>query len=675
VAFKLVAFDSCEDTLAGLKKAVAPLVGEYGLPDGIPYPDVFVAREGVKGPVPAQAPGAAADMRADGMAGAPGAAAEQDHSTTNTHEAGVDEPDLVKTDGRRLITIAEGRLRVVDMNSKRLTGTLNLPDGAAATGLLLHGDRALVLTTGYETVPPPRFGKPAVPRPYRPWGGASAARILLVDLAGEPKVLSSLSVDGTHVDARQVGTQARIVVRSAPHLPFVYPDDRRTPAAAKLANQRILARSSVDEWLPRYELKQGSDVRKGRLVDCDQVRHPKRYLGTTMLTVLTIDLGSAGATLGSGDAVSIVANGDTVYGTGGSLYVADREYGDPIPLDATPGSVVVSPKPRTEIHKFDISAPGRPRYVASGEVGGELLNQYSLSEHDGYLRVATTTPDRGECCWPQGPPGPNERSEPSQSAVTVLAQRGGDLVQVGKVDGLGKGERIYAVRFLGPVGYVVTFRQTDPLYTLDLSEPRRPRVAGELKITGYSAYLHPAGDGRLIGVGQDATGKGRVTGTQVSLFDVADPAEPRRLAQYQLRYGSSEVESDPHAFLYWPATGLVVLPVTGAWGWDGAVDVEPGAEPGIEPGVPTPKTIPPRPQNGALVLRLTDGALTEVGMVRHPLASRSHRQLPGGDVWGYPDNTVRRALIAGDTLWTVSSAGVLATDQRSLARQAWVPFT
>ena len=144
----------------------------------------------------------------------------------------------------------------------------------------------------------------------------------------------------------------------------------------------------------------------------------------------------------------------------------------------------------------------------------------------------------------------------SESTVYVLRQDGRSLDVVGKVGGLGKGERIYSVRFVGATGYVVTFRQTDPLYTVDLRDPAKPTVTGELKITGYSAYLHPAGDGRLLGIGQEATEQGRIQGTQISLFDVRDPAKPNRLAQYHVQGAHSEAEFDPHAFLYWPQTGL-----------------------------------------------------------------------------------------------------------------------
>jgi len=204
------------------------------------------------------------------------------------------------------------------------------------------------------------------------------------------------------------------------------------------------------------------------------------------------------------------------------------------------------------------------------------------------------------------------------------------------VSGLGPGEQIYAVRYFGDTAYVVTFRQTDPLYTVDLSDPAAPKVTGELKITGYSAYLHPAGDGRLIGVGQEADETGGVQGAQVSLFDVSNPAGATRIAQYHLPGSWSEAQSDPHAFLYWPEKGLLVVPVSGTG--DG--------------------------QGGALVLRLTDNKFEQAGMLQH--LSEKYRDMP---------MVPRRALVIGDELWTVSEAGLLVNDLDSLAQLAWLPFS
>ena len=147
--------------------------------------------------------------------------------------------------------------------------------------------------------------------------------------------------------------------------------------------------------------------------------------------------------------------------------------------------------------------------------------------------------------------------------MTVLETSGAALSQLGRVGGLGKGERIYAVRFVGDKGYVVTFRQVDPLYTLDLSDKRAPKVLGELKILGYSAYLHPVSDDLLLGVGQDATEQGRRLGTQLSLFDVSDLRNPKRLAQSSLGANSSTTaEFDPHAFLFWKPASLAVIPLS-----------------------------------------------------------------------------------------------------------------
>jgi len=253
-------------------------------------------------------------------------------------------------------------------------------------------------------------------------------------------------------------------------------------------------------------------------------------------------------------------------------------------------------------------------YAAAGTVPGFLINQYAMSEWDGHLRVATTNEQAGK------------------SAVRVLRQSGDKLVQTGIVDGLGQNEKIYSVRFIGPRGYVVTFRQTDPLYSLDLSDPAQPRVTGELKITGYSAHLQPAGNGRLIGVGQEADENGRVQGTQVSLFDVSDPADPRRLAQQQIAGAQSEAEYDPHALLWWPATNLLVVPLS---------NVE-SAE--------------------ALALRVTDGGIETIGTLEQPAVSRD-LYTPG----------IRRTLVVGDVLWTVSDSGLQANSLSTMDKLSWLP--
>ncbi len=279
-------------------------------------------------------------------------------------------------------------------------------------------------------------------------------------------------------------------------------------------------------------------------------------------------------------------------------------------------------------------------------LGSSGTAQYALSEWDGALRVATTT--AGAFAGWSG--------HPAQSAVYVLEQVGDLLVTIGKVGGLGQGEQIYAVRFAGPAGYVVTFRQTDPLYTLDLSDPAQPRVAGELLLSGYSAYLDPIDATHVIGVGQDANALGQTQGTQISLFDVSDLAAPVRLAVYHLQFGHSEAEFDPHAFLYWPASRLLVIPVQ----LSAAVMPEPNPGPGP---VPQAGQEPLWPVSGAVVLHIGDHAITKLGTITHPAAPGV---LAGGQI--------RRSLVTGHALWTLSEAGLKANELTTLTPLGWVPF-
>jgi uncharacterized secreted protein with C-terminal beta-propeller domain len=442
---------------------------------------------------------------------------------------------------------------------------------------------------------------PAFPGDEPPPGYTGrATRLTLVDLSGTPQIVGTMTSDTEYLDARQHGSTVRVVVRRThPRIALPGGTDRED---AIEENRVEVWKAPLEAWLPVFSLDDGRTYR----APCDQVSRPSEYKGTSTLTVLTLDLGKG---LGDPQAITITADGSTVYGNGRSLYVTGMR---PVPFRF---STRKRPEPDTDIYKFDVSGSGRPRYAASGSVKGFLLDQYSRSEREGNLRLATTTDRNGRT---------------SQSSVHVLAQHGERLDQIGRIDGLGKSERIHSVRFIGPTAYVVTFRQTDPLYVLDLTNPSRPHLTGELKITGYSAYLHPTADGRLLGVGQDAETSGRTTGLQVSLFDVS--GDPRRLDAYPVPGTTSQVEFDPHAFLYWPKSGLTVIPVTR----------------------PDSRTAE------ALALKVDGDAITKVGTVRHP--------------GRYLGNAVTRSLVVGDTLWTFSEAGAYAIDAATLKKADWLPY-
>jgi hypothetical protein len=567
----LAAATSCDELMTGLHAAYRPYAAYR-------QPDVGTFSGPVSGDA-APAPNAAAPGAAPGGGVARDAQEPPLHSDTNVAEAGVDEPDLVKTDGRRIVTVSRGVLWVVDAASRQLTGTLALESAVSPTNLLLFGDRALL---------------------FLPWGtagGIAGPRLTLVDLsAGTPTVVSGFVIDGELVDARLVGGTVRVVTRSGPRL--AYPG--KDPAAAT-------DRAGPDQWLPRYRVTRNGKTEDGR-VECGQVRRPAQYSGASMLTLLTFDLNQPA--LSDGDPVTIVADADTVYATGSSLYVlANNQWlGWARPPGGAPGGPGVAPAPptqRTDIYKFDTSGTSTPSYLASATVPGYVLNQYAVSEWQGNLRIATTV-------------------NQSTSTVYVLRPDGDQLTEVGRVGGLGHGQKIYAVRYAGPVGYVVTFRLTDPLYTLDLADPAHPRVTGALEIDGYSAYLHPVGNGRLLGVGQTSDpATGRNQGLAVSLFDVSDPTRPTRLSRFELLgAGHSIAEFDPHAFLYWPASRLAVVPI----------------------------------QQGAVALRVTDRTVDRAGQ----LSPKSGR--------------LTRSLVVGTTLWTVSTDGLTAADLTSLTPQVWISF-
>jgi uncharacterized secreted protein with C-terminal beta-propeller domain len=434
-------------------------------------------------------------------------------------------------------------------------------------------------------------------------------QVLLVDLAGTPRIVSRYRGEGNLVDARMTGSTARIVFRTTPEITFpeapTISDEKKRIAA----NQAAIDRAPASAWLPGWKVTDGAHTTEGN-VECGRVSRPTDYSGGSLVSIVTFNL--TRPTLGGGDPVTIVADGDTVYGTADSLYLASDQRWR---LDRFPGRAATPVREETDLYKFTIQGDQPPVYRAAGVVPGFLINQYALSEWDGHLRAATT----------------NSRTQ--RSAVRVLAEQGDRLVQTGVVDGLGKGERIYSVRFIGARGYVVTFRQTDPLYSLDLSDPAKPAVTGQLKITGYSAHLQPIGENRLIGIGQEADARGRAQGTQVSLFDVSDPARPKRLAQYHLPQAYSDAEYDPHALLWWPATNLLVVPVN-TWDATGS-------------------------QSVALALRVTDD-ITPADQVTQPTTA------------AYPP-MIQRSLVVGNVLWTLSEAGMQASDLSTMDRLSWLP--
>jgi len=313
--------------------------------------------------------------------------------------------------------------------------------------------------------------------------------------------------------------------------------------------------------LPQIEI--GDDV---ILVPVTDIYYPDNDdVGYGFTTIMAINVDDD--TVDPSYSTMLLGSAGVVYMSPSNIYVSIQSY--------------MSRSQVTQIHRFAVSE-GVVSYQACGEAPGYLLNQFSMDEYNGYFRVATTTN------------GPTDIDGWTTKNNVYILDMNMDVV--GKVENLAPGERIYSARFMGDRGYMVTFRQVDPLFAIDLSDPLNPEVLGELKITGYSDYLHPYDGNHIIGIGKEATEQGRFLGMKIALFDVSDPSNPIEIDKYEIgdRGTTSPVLDDHKAFLFDRGLNMMVMPVLIAeadgndddwrWGeyvWQGAYVFDISPEEGI----------------------------------------------------------------------------------------------
>jgi Beta propeller domain len=549
-------FDDCEALASWSKDAMLPFVGPFGLAG----PMAMDATAG--GVVPAAR---AESLAAEGAAVGPGA------TGTNVQEAGVDEPDVGKVAGGLLVTTVGTSLVTVDVSGDRPVrrGSVEIPalsrsgdpgPMAGTAELLLVGSRVLVLGQGW------------LPGEAVSQGTTTSATVVDVSDPATPVVASSTELEGQYLSARESAGVVRLVVSTTPSLPWVLPDGDGDADTSTARNRQVLAEGDPLSFVPEVVQRSaaGDVVSRRPLMACDAISHPSQPSGPGTISVVTLDVTAPDPVL---DAVGVTTDGDLVYASTDRLYVATTPGGWRWAADSRFAGPSGDDGTRTALHGFDTTSRLATRYIASGEVDGWLLGRWALSARDGLLRVATTRGER----WAGDPASAPQ----TDSAVTVLQEQGDELLPVGVVDGLGKGEQIRAVRWFDDLAIVVTFRQTDPLYVVDLSVPTAPTVRGELKVPGYSGYLHPLGGNLLMGIGQDATPDGRTTGAQVATYDLSDLSAPRQVDVLLFPGTWSEAEADSRTFSYLPGRRLALVPMSGedgatvravAVGADGALD-------------------------------------------------------------------------------------------------------
>ena len=498
-------------------------------------------------------------------------------SSTTLQEGGVDESDILKTDGNRLfsMTVAApgqqrlGRLAVHERQadgSLLAAGSLALPAGDQYDGLhvALGGDQLALIGHNQQFAidadinPLAGSGLLAFSASIATRYGPTQTVISLVSSKpGQPLGnTASLRIDGQLIDSRAVGNTLYVVTSWFPRFDTVFPATTAyTPASAGSTALRkdAVARLTSAQILPRVTVSSAANSGQAGgqpvvqpstqtsveplMADTDcQLQAANASNSVQLTTITAINLASP---LLERSSRCLLGGVNAIYMSTQNLYLATSRYNV-----VTQGNNLFYPgPPSTDIHKFAVNGMS-VTYRGSGEVPGHLgwdssKTAYRLSEHKNDLRVVTYANGTG---W-LGEVGAAVKNAPGSPAILSVLREDTAAVKLKTIATLPNaarpapiglsGEQVYAVRFLGDRAYVVTFRRTDPLYVVDLTAPADPKVAGELKTNGYSDYLLPVGAegaGLLLGVGKDATPEGRVQGVKVSLFDVANPAAPKELA-------------------------------------------------------------------------------------------------------------------------------------------------
>lgn len=575
------------------------------------------------------------------------------HSETNTQVEGVDEPDVVKTDGERIYAVSASELKIYQSWPADQTQILHrIPIEGHAKEMFLDGDRAIVLSgvqgdrSGFPPVQP--FARVS----WSPiwWNPEAFTKVTVIDVSGDmPTVESETLLAGIYHTARRMGESVRFVLQRRLQWPQItyYPHDvewgtpeyeearqnLREEALELVRNRPLLA------WLPKsYRVVDGK--RHRFLIHCNEFFLPEDGKLAGLMSVATLDLRPRRPSLHD---TTLGVRAETVYQSRQSLYVTTGHQFACWQANAELGQF-------THVHKLDVSVPYMSRYRASGVIEGRPDDQFALDEHRGYLRIAATN---------------NRWRLPAEDRTTnrvyVMQQQGDILGVVGQVELEAPGERIMSSRFLGDRGFVVTFRQVDPLFTLDLSEPTHPTIVGELKIPGFSTYLHVLDQNHLFAIGNDFGEDGTTrNGVALSIFDVSDLAAPvlRHKAVVGTRRGHSESLFNHKSFtLFRPEVGdevLLAIPFTD-WTDDGSDNFWGTFKSTLK------------------VFRASVNGILGVGELDHTALYADAGDMNWG--WYYRPN-IRRGVFVDDYVYAVSDAGVnvaAADDVATLVAEVQAP--
>ncbi len=524
-----------------------------------------------------------------------------DYSTTNKQVEGVDEADLVKTDGSFIYSISENRVIITDIRNPdelAVADELDFGKDMYPQQLFLNDGVLIVIGSKYSIMPMDDMS-----REYMPHMGLTTAHLYDIKNPESPKLLREFGTEGNLNGARLSDNVLYFVTN-------VYPDFW------------MMEQQKDVELRPHtYDSKSGGTLTPMTYTSLSIL--PGTMEGSYSI-ISTIDLTDPAQNDIS--TKGFLGGSEQLYMSKNHLYLTAAAY---IPTangndsDGQADIAIWMPQTaNTEIFKFELKGTS-VRFVASNEVAGSLLNQFSMDEHNGYFRIATTE----GFAW--------NLNEPSKNHLFILDA---GMKQIGAVEDLAKGERIYSARFVGDKAYMVTFKETDPLFVIDVAAPSSPKVLGELKIPGFSNYLHPLDENHLIGFGSDTklepvkNGEPRVVtgGMKISLFDITDFSNPKE-KDNEIIGGPgtySQLQYDHKALFIHPDKNLYGFPLSMYRETDGKyVEFE---------------------GEGAMIYTITPDGITETANLMEP----SDMQ--------YEDwmKSVQRILYSGDNLYTVANSEV-----------------
>lgn len=534
-----------------------------------------------------------------------------DYSTTNTQEENVDEADIVKTDGKYIYYLTGQKLSIIGVQNNELkqVSSIDFKDEKfKPIEIFVQGDRLIIIGSKSEKmdIMPLRSEETTNSRAKYSYPSTTYTIVKVYHLENreKPELVRTVEVEGSYISSRMIDSYIYLMSNK-----YIY-----------FYNEHKITELNPEAFKPRFLDTAVSNEMKGidfSNIYCLPDRQKASYLNVLSFDVTKNEEANIDSYLGAGE---------EIYSSDKNIYVTSVKYNN----EENSGENIVT----TGIYKFNLEE-GRCKFNQQGEVPGSVLNQFSMSEDGEYFRIATT----------------DSKSWSNKDNTNNLYVLDSNLEVVGKVEGLAKGERIYSVRFMGDRAYMVTFVQTDPLFVIDLSNPENPTVLGELKIPGYSKYLHPYDNTHIIGFGENTElvnygyGDRVITnGMKMALFDVTDPNNPQEL--YSVNLGekgtSSELLYNHKALLFSKEKDIIAFPIT--------------------------KTEDNYKVNfiGAIVYGLNlEKGFTLKGEISHN--ENSYDLYEAG-------NEIQRIIYVGETLFTLSENGIKATDMNTMKELNHIQF-